>query len=158
MASARTHPASVIIFIVLLVVVVFVSRPPCQIGQPGRFIPLSKVRHHTMPGNGANTPTPCPPLGTEAGSGNRCRLISCGDVPRWPMEKRRRRQITGRRRPKAATTDILAGATATPPIKTKGRRHYERLGKLLESIRQRQRDLNRDALDAPPNFSTHMAD
>jgi RNA polymerase-binding transcription factor DksA len=74
------------------------------------------------------------------------------------MEKRRRRQVPGRSRPKAATADILAGATATPPVKTKWRRHYARLGKLLESIRQRQHDLNQDALDAPPNFSTHMAD
>jgi RNA polymerase-binding transcription factor DksA len=74
------------------------------------------------------------------------------------MEKRRRRQTPGKSRPKAATADILTGAAATPRIKTKWRRHYERLTELLESVRQHQHDLNRDALDGPPNFGTHMAD
>jgi DnaK suppressor protein len=47
---------------------------------------------------------------------------------------------------------------ATLPVKTKWRRHFLRLAQLLESIRQRQHALNRDALDSPPNFSSHMAD
>jgi len=63
-----------------------------------------------------------------------------------------------RTRPKAATTDVLAGPAATPRIKTKWRGHYNRLTELLEFIRRRLNDFNRDAHDAPPNFSTHMAD
>jgi RNA polymerase-binding transcription factor DksA len=74
------------------------------------------------------------------------------------MEKRRRQRSTGRTRPKAATEDILTAAPSTPPIKAKWRKNYSRLTDLLEFIRRRQNDLNRDALEAIPNFGTHMAD
>ena len=66
--------------------------------------------------------------------------------------------MTGRTRPKAGTEDILSGTGTTSPIKAKWRRYYNRLIQLLELLQRRQSDLNRDSLDAPPNFSTHMAD
>jgi RNA polymerase-binding transcription factor DksA len=94
----------------------------------------------------------------EVPSCRRSRLISSADVPRLFMEKRRRRQTTGRTRPKAATGDILTGVAAMPRIKAKWHRYYNRLMQLLDFIRQRKNELNRDALDSPPHFSTHMAD
>ncbi len=79
------------------------------------------------------------------------------------MEKRRvTRAGQPRRRnaakPKAATQDIV-GSTQTPPrIAGKWRKHYNRLVELLDHFTRRQTDLNHDAIEENPSFSSHMAD
>jgi DnaK suppressor protein len=60
-------------------------------------------------------------------------------------------------KPKAATGDV-AGDTRLEQIPAKWRTHYRCLVEIRDHLRQRQRDLTKDALAEQPVFSTHMAD
>src|SRR5437588_11785169 len=68
------------------------------------------------------------------------------------------KQSRPRRKPRAATGDILAGAAHQQKIAPKWRNHFERLTELREHLLHRRLDLNKDALEEQPAFSTHMAD
>jgi DnaK suppressor protein len=63
-----------------------------------------------------------------------------------------------RRRPKAATQDVLGGPGPRPRIPGKWRKHYEDLLRIRASLLRRQGDHAQDALEERPSFSTHMAD
>ncbi len=79
------------------------------------------------------------------------------------MEKRRQtgaqhRPTGADKKPKAATTDIVGTAQATPRIPQKWRKQYDRLVELRDYFTQRQNDLTHDAIEEQPAFSSHMAD
>jgi RNA polymerase-binding transcription factor DksA len=63
-----------------------------------------------------------------------------------------------KRKPKAATVDILGIAPRKPRVPLKWREHYQHLVELRDNLAQRQADLAKDALEESPTFSSHMAD
>jgi RNA polymerase-binding transcription factor DksA len=71
----------------------------------------------------------------------------------------KRKQTRARRKPRAATKDILG---STKPnhreVPRKWRQAYHRLMDLRDRVLRRQSDLTKDALEEQPGFSTHMAD
>jgi RNA polymerase-binding transcription factor DksA len=68
-----------------------------------------------------------------------------------------RRHINTRRRPKADTDEIL-GRSPRSRVKSKWRKHYQRLLELRELLSRSRMDLTKDALSEQPTFSSHMAD
>jgi RNA polymerase-binding transcription factor DksA len=83
-------------------------------------------------------------------------LISNSSVPDYLMT--RRKQIRMRRKPKAATRDVVGGPSPVNHVVRKWRENYKRLLELRDRLSNRQADLTRDALEEQPSFSTHMAD
>jgi len=83
-------------------------------------------------------------------------LISSSVVRDLLMTKRK--QIRTRRKPKAATRDVLGSRPPSNHISRRWREHYKRLVELRDQLANRQADLARDALEEQPSFSTHMAD
>ena len=71
---------------------------------------------------------------------------------------RTRKQPRTRRKPKAATSDVLGQARQAARISPKWRRHYNRLLQLRDHLRHRQVGLAQDARQEQPSLSTHMAD
>src|SRR5215831_21296795 len=69
-----------------------------------------------------------------------------------------RHRSNRKRKPKAATADILGIAPRKPRVPLKWREHYQHLVELRDNFAQRQADLTKDALDESPTFSSHMAD
>ena len=69
-----------------------------------------------------------------------------------------RKKSPGRRKPKAATQEVLGTASQPARIRPKLRKHYERLVELRERLSNRRADLSNDALSEQPAFSSHMAD
>lgn len=69
-----------------------------------------------------------------------------------------RRRQPARRPRRASTTDVVGPPPSRRRIPLRFRRHFERLVKLREQMLRRQADLARDALEASPRFSQHMAD
>ncbi len=78
------------------------------------------------------------------------------------MEKRRQHRPhprpTGRRKPKAATEDIVGSKAKSPRVPEKWRKQYQRLIELRDQFTQRQSELTHDALEEQPSFSSHIAD
>src|SRR6266702_3299257 len=70
----------------------------------------------------------------------------------------KRKQPRARRKPKAATRDVVGNLPPPARIASKWRDHYKRLLELRDRLLNRQADLTKDALDEQPSFSTHMAD
>jgi DnaK suppressor protein len=70
----------------------------------------------------------------------------------------RRRQSQGRRKPRATTQEVLGSTEVNQPIKPKWRTNYARLQELRDLLQQSRSELNRDALEEQPSYSTHMAD
>jgi RNA polymerase-binding transcription factor DksA len=73
------------------------------------------------------------------------------------MATRTARQRT-RRKPRAATADVLSQPPAKERISPKWRAHFRRLTELRDHIYSRQGGLAQQALDQQPTFSSHMAD
>src|SRR5579864_5187413 len=71
---------------------------------------------------------------------------------------RKATRISARRRPKAATQDVLGRPGPRLRIPGKWRKHYDALLRLRASLLRRHGDLTQDALEEQPSFSTHMAD
>jgi RNA polymerase-binding transcription factor DksA len=67
-------------------------------------------------------------------------------------------RVRAKRKPRAATVDIIGPARRRPRIPSKWREYYQHLSELREHLLARQADLAKDALDQQPTFSTHMAD
>lgn len=63
-----------------------------------------------------------------------------------------------RRKPRAATADVLGQLPARERINSKWRAHFKRLTELREHLLNRQVGLSNEALDQQPAFSSHMAD
>ncbi len=63
-----------------------------------------------------------------------------------------------RRKPKAASSDVLGQARPAARINPKWRRQYDRLLQLRDHLLHRQVDLAQDGRQGQPSFSTHMAD
>jgi RNA polymerase-binding transcription factor DksA len=63
-----------------------------------------------------------------------------------------------RRKPRAATADILGQPHAPERISSRWRAHFRRLTELRDYLLRRQGGLAKDANDQQPAFSTHMAD
>jgi RNA polymerase-binding transcription factor DksA len=77
------------------------------------------------------------------------------------MEKRKPhkdKSLRPRSGSKANTRDALALAGAIKPIPAKWRKYYDRLVDLHVSLAESRHELNEDALEERPTFSTHMAD
>jgi len=72
------------------------------------------------------------------------------------MEKRNRAPV--RRRPKAATRDVLGISTHDARVDARWQGHYERLIELRERFASRRGELANDALSEQPSFSLHMED
>ncbi len=72
------------------------------------------------------------------------------------MEKSKPKR--GSRKPRASTRDVVSSAGSSPPVPSKWRKHYDRLIDLRDRLLHHQADLNEDALEEQPTFSTHMAD
>jgi RNA polymerase-binding transcription factor DksA len=71
----------------------------------------------------------------------------------------KKRQTTRRtHKARAATKDILGVRETREAIPRKWSRYYRRLEQLLDDLRQQQADLNKDALEEKPTFSSHLAD
>lgn len=70
----------------------------------------------------------------------------------------RRKKPSGRRKPKAATEEVLGTAARPARISPKWRKHYGQLAQLRERLSNRRTDLTNDALSEQPAFSSHMAD
>jgi DnaK suppressor protein len=64
----------------------------------------------------------------------------------------------GRRKSRAATSDVLGVALRKPRIPPKWREHYRRLTDLRDELLHRRDGLAKDALEEQPTFSSHMAD
>ena len=77
-------------------------------------------------------------------------------MARYPMETRK--QSPRRRKPKAATEDVLGVAAKPVRINPKWRKHYDRLVELREHLTNSRARLSSDALSEQPTFSSHMAD
>lgn len=71
---------------------------------------------------------------------------------------RRRKRSVGRRKPRAATRDVLGQAPGKVRIRPKWRKHYARLVRLREHLLGQRGDLTKDAMEEAPAFSSHMAD
>lgn len=71
---------------------------------------------------------------------------------------RTRNGVHIRRKPRAATADILGLPPARERISAKWRTHFRRLTDLREQILKRQDGQAQEALDQKPAFSSHMAD
>ncbi len=69
-----------------------------------------------------------------------------------------RRKGRTRRKPRAATKDVLGGSPVSAKVPSRWRKQYTRLIQLRNKLLHRQADLTKDALDEQPTFSTHMAD
>jgi RNA polymerase-binding transcription factor DksA len=69
-----------------------------------------------------------------------------------------RKAVRSRRKPRAATADILGLSRRERPIRPAFKKYYRRLIELRDGLLQRQTELARDANDEQPTFSTHMAD
>jgi DnaK suppressor protein len=63
-----------------------------------------------------------------------------------------------RRKPRAATADVLGQAPPKERINPKWRLHFRRLTELRGQILSHQDGLSKEALDQQPGFSSHMAD
>ena len=74
------------------------------------------------------------------------------------MEGRKQLNTRSRRKPKAATSDVLGALAHRPRVPAKWREQYKKLTQLRDRLASRQLDLSKDALEEQPNFSTHMAD
>ena len=70
----------------------------------------------------------------------------------------KRKQRHPRRKPKAATGDVVGGRPPVAHVAAKWRENYKRLLELRDKLVNRQADLTKDALEEQPSFSTHMAD
>ena len=68
------------------------------------------------------------------------------------------KRIRTRRKPKAATADIVSLAPNVERIPRKWRKQYRRLAELRQHLVSEQIHLAKDALDEKPTYSTHMAD
>ncbi len=71
---------------------------------------------------------------------------------------RTRKSDRPRRKPKAATEDVLGEPQHPPRVNHKWRPHYDRLVELRERLVSQQGDLAKDALEEQPAYSSHMAD
>src|SRR4051812_3233835 len=69
-----------------------------------------------------------------------------------------RTQTRARRKPRAATADVLGQPPAKERISPKWRAHFRRLTELREHMLNRQGGLAQEALEQQPAFSSHMAD
>jgi RNA polymerase-binding transcription factor DksA len=74
------------------------------------------------------------------------------------MNMETRKRPIPRRKPKAATAEILGVSAKSKPIPRKWQKHYGHLLALREALQRRRLDLTNDALSEQPSFSTHMAD
>lgn len=63
-----------------------------------------------------------------------------------------------RRKPRAATADVLGKPRPRERFSSKWRAHFKRLTQLRDHILNRQNGLSREALEQQPSFSSHMAD
>ncbi len=63
-----------------------------------------------------------------------------------------------RRKPRAATADVLPEAPSKERINAKWRGYYQRLSTLREHLLNRQGGLAQEANEQQPAFSSHMAD
>lgn len=63
-----------------------------------------------------------------------------------------------KRKPRAATTDVLGQPPPKERISPKWRDHYRRLSTLREHLLNRQGGLAKEANEQQPAFSSHMAD
>src|SRR5205085_10656850 len=63
-----------------------------------------------------------------------------------------------RRKPRAATSDVLGVVSREKQAPRRWRAHYRHLQQLRDNLLHRQGDLTKDARDEQPTFSTHMAD
>src|ERR1051326_8115094 len=70
----------------------------------------------------------------------------------------RRSPARTRRKPRAATADVLGQPSAKERISPKWRTHFRRLTELREQMLNRQNGLSQEALEQQPGFSSHMAD
>lgn len=70
----------------------------------------------------------------------------------------KRKAVRTRRKPKASTRDVVGEPPKPTRVPAKWRTHYKRLTELRDSMRNRQADLTKDALEEQPSFSSHMAD
>ncbi len=70
----------------------------------------------------------------------------------------KRKVLRTRRKPRAASCDVLGPAVAPARVPSKWRHHYQHLLELRDRLANRQADLTKDALDEQPSFSSHMAD
>ena len=105
---------------------------------------LSQLLHSAFP-FGANTPFPIAP-----------------PVPAYFMAVRRSKRVS-RRRPRAATSDVLGVGNRVVPdpvghVPHKWKTHYRRLTQARNFLLNRQSDLVKDATEEQPAFSLHMAD
>src|SRR5437762_183137 len=66
--------------------------------------------------------------------------------------------IHPRRKPKAATEDVLGSAAKPVRINPKWQKQYDRLVELRDHLTSRRANLTNDALSEQPTFSSHMAD
>ena len=69
-----------------------------------------------------------------------------------------RRKSRARRKPRAATKDVLGGIPVPAKVPSRWRKQYTHLIQLRNKLLNRQAGLTKDALDEQPTFSTHMAD
>ena len=69
-----------------------------------------------------------------------------------------RRKSRTRRKPRAATKDVLGGIPVPAKVPSRWRKQYTHLIQLRNKLLNRQAGLTKDALDEQPTFSTHMAD
>ena len=69
-----------------------------------------------------------------------------------------RKQSPRRRKPRAATEDVLGVAAKPVRINPKWQKHYNRLVELRDHLTSRRSNLTNDALSEQPTFSSHMAD
>jgi RNA polymerase-binding transcription factor DksA len=92
----------------------------------------------------------------ESGAGDIYWLVVVCHVQGMKLQTKATR---GRRRPRAVTADVVTpGAREGHRIPAKWRKHYQRLGELLEVLERRQAQKVQEVLEQQPNFSSHMAD
>ena len=72
------------------------------------------------------------------------------------MAVRRHKRTRAKRR--AATADVLGTVAPKKRIPSKWRKYYDRLVGLRDLLLNRHAGLTKDAVEEPPNFSSHMAD
>ena len=75
-------------------------------------------------------------------------------MPTKPVRKPSR----SRRKPRAATTDVLGPPAKPERIPARYKKYYDRLIDLRDSLLNRRSDLVRDGTEELPGYSTHMAD
>src|SRR6266436_4686529 len=63
-----------------------------------------------------------------------------------------------RRKPRAATNEVLGAIPLPAKVPSWWRKQYSSLIQLRNKLLRLQADLTKDALDEQPSFSTHMAD